>query len=150
MTIVERLADGGRLVSISRICDLIKLDFLTEENEVICLHIQASLMLGKKDEKLLISSNDIYLPSKNQKKSFFKRFKWDTPGNSMFDDQLHDFREKIINKNVDSVQSSGKDLILYFDDNYKIEILACTLERERELYRIFKKGDFESHIVVET
>ena len=68
----------------------------------------------------------------------------------MFDDQLHDFKNKILNKAIVSVQTVGKDLILTFDENYEIEILACTLEQEREYFRIFKKGDLNSHIVVES
>ena len=105
---------------------------------------------GLQKEQLLISSNDIFFPSKNYKKKLFKKFKWDLPGNTLFDDQLHDFKNRILDKAIFSVQMFGKDLILTFDENYKIEILACTLEQEREYFRIFKKGDLNSHIVVES
>ena len=149
MNTIDCLKNGSRLISISRVCDLIKLDFSTEDGTV-CLHDQSALMRGLQKEQLLISSNDIFFPSKNYKKKLFKKFKWDLPGNTLFDDQLHDFKNRILDKAIFSVQMFGKDLILTFDENYKIEILACTLEQEREYFRIFKKGDLNSHIVVES
>ena len=63
MNIVDYLKAGSRLNSISRICDLIKIDFISE-GKVICLHSQSALMRGLKKNELLISSNDIFLPSK--------------------------------------------------------------------------------------
>lgn len=149
MSIFDNLANGGVLIDILRVCDLIKLNFSINE-DIICLHIQSALMRGLKGDKLLISSNDIYMPSKHYKKKLFKKFKWDIPGDSFFDDQLNNFKENILNKKVRTISILDKDLILDFDDEYKIEILACTLETERELFRIFKKGDLDSHLVFET
>ena len=149
MSIVDCLTNGSSLISISRVCDLIKLDF-TNETDFICLHVQSALMRGLKRDELLISSNDIFLPSRRYKKKLFKKFKWDMPGDSLFDDQLFNFKNEILNKKLHSVQILGKDLILEFDDDYKIEILSCTLENEREFFRIFRKGDLDSHIVVES
>ena len=149
MDIVDYLKAGSRLNSISRICDLIKIDFISED-KVVCLHSQSALMRGLKNNELLISSNDIFLPSKQYKKKLFRKFKWDIPGNTLFDDQLYDFRDGIINKKIVSIEMLTKDLILYFEGNYRIEILAWTLEPGRELFRVFKKGDLDSHFVIES
>lgn len=149
MNIVDYLKAGSRLNSISRICDLIKIDFISE-GKVICLHSQSTLMRGLKNNELLISSNDIFLPSKQYKKKLFRKFKWDIPGNTLFDDQLMVFEKEVINKNLLSVHVLGKDLILGLDDNYKIEILSCTLEKGRELFRMFIKGELDSHIVFDS
>ena len=149
MDIVDYLKAGSRLNSISRICDLIKIDFISE-GKVICLHSQSALMRGLKNNELLISSNDIFLPSKQYKKKLFRKFKWDIPGNTLFDDQLYDFRDGIIHKKIVSIEMLTKDLILYFEGNYRIEILAWTLEPGRELFRVFKKGDLDSHFVIES
>ena len=149
MSIIDCLKKGSSLISISRVCDLIKLDFVNETG-LVCLHVQSALMRGLKRDELLISSNDIFLPSRHYKKKLLKKFKWDIPGDSLFDDQLFNFKNEILNKKLQTVQFLGKDLILEFDDNYKIEILSCTLENERELFRIFKKGNLDSHIVVES
>ena len=149
MNIIDCLKNGSRLVSISRVCDLIKFDFSNDDGQ-ICLHVQSALMRGLKKDELLISSNDLVLPSKNYKKKLFKKFKWDIPGNSLFDDQLCGFKDRILNKKILSVEMLGKDLILNFDGGYKIEILACTLDAEREFFRIFKKGDLDSHMVIES
>ena len=135
MNTIDCLKNGSRLISISRVCDLIKLDFSTEDGTV-CLHVQSALMRGLQKEQLLISSNDIFFPSKNYKKKLFKKFKWDLPGNTLFDDQLHDFKNRILDKAIFSVQMFGKDLILTLGESYKIEILAYTLERKREYFRI--------------
>lgn len=72
------------------------------------------------------------------------------PGNTLFDDQLMVFEKEVINKNLLSVHVLGKDLILELDDNYKIEILSCTLEKGRELFRMFIKGELDSHIVFDS
>lgn len=149
MNIVDYLKAGSRLNSISRICDLIKIDFISE-GKVICLHSQSALMRGLKNKELLISSNDIFLPSKQYKKKLFRKFKWDIPGNTLFDDQLMVFEKEVINKNLLSVHVLGKDLILELDDNYKIEILSCTLEKGQELFRMFIKGELDSHIVFDS
>ncbi len=149
MNIVDYLKAGSRLNSISRICDLIKIDFISE-GKVICLHSQSALMRGLKNSELLISSNDIFLPSKQYKKKLFRKFKWDIPGNTLFDDQLMVFEKEVINKSLLSVHVLGKDLILELDDNYKIEILSCTLEKGRELFRMFIKGELDSHIVFDS
>lgn len=149
MEIFDYLSKGGILIGISRVCDLIKLDFSIRD-EIICLHIQSSLMRVLKENKLLMSSNDLFLPSKHFKKKPFKRFKWDIPGNSFFDDQLTNIKEQILYKPLCLISILEKDLILNFDDGYKIEILACTLEKERELFRIFRKGDLDSHLIFET
>lgn len=148
MTIIDSLK-GSSLISISLVCDLVKLDFMNG-TELICLHIQSALMRGLKGDELLISSNDIYLPSRHYKKKLFKKFKWDIPGNSLFDDQLFNFKNEVLNKKIYAVQTLGKDLILEFEGDCKIEILSCTMEKGREFFRIFRKGDLDSHIVIES
>ena len=53
MNTIDCLKNGSRLISISRVCDLIKLDFSTEDGTV-CLHVQSALMRGLQKEQLLI------------------------------------------------------------------------------------------------
>ena len=53
MNIVDYLTAGSRLNSISRICDLIKIDFISE-GKVICLHSQSALMRGLKNNELTL------------------------------------------------------------------------------------------------
>ena len=149
MCFIGCLDKGCCLVNVVRICDMIKLDFLTTEGETVCLHVQTTIFRGLKHNKLLISSRDIYVPSIRYKKKKFRRFKWDIPGNSLFDDQMLDFKKEFLSKKVEGVNVVGKDLILDFGEGLVIELLSCTLEKDRELYRVFKKGDLASHIVVE-
>ena len=146
---VDCLTAGGSLISISRICDLIKLDFLIKE-KIVCLHVQSALFRVLKANELLVSSNDMFLPSKNYKRKLFKKFKWDIPGNSLFDDQLLDVKGQILNKTVQSILFLGNDLIIEIGDDYKIEVLSCTMEKGREIFRVFKKGNIDCHTVIET
>ena len=149
MNISDYLIEGSVLKNICRVCDLIKLDFSNNE-ETICLHIQSSLMRGFKKNRLLISSNDMFIPSKYYKRRPFKKFKWDIPGNSLFDDQLEEFKKEIANKKVQSISLCEKDLVILFEEDLKIDVLLISLETEKELFRIFKKGNLDSHLVVET
>lgn len=108
-----------------------------------------ALMRILKDEELLISSNDMFIPGKSYKKSFLKKFKWDIPGNNLFDDCLKNINEELFNKRIQAVSFNGLDLIINLGDDIKIQVLTCTLQQGEEVFRIFKKGDINSHIVVE-
>lgn len=138
-----------RINSITRICDMIKIDFSSNEKE-LCLHIQSALFRVVKQDKLLISSNDIYVPSVNYIAKRFKKFKWDVPGNTLFDDCLQKIISKMLGKKVVSVNYDGQDLIINLEGQERIEIISNTLEKECEKFRLFVKGDIDSHIVVET
>lgn len=43
----------------------------------------------------------------------------------------------------------GQDLFINLSFNYKIQVLANTTQAETEVFRIFKKGDLDSHFVIE-
>ena len=149
MSVIDLLKEYGCFDSVCRICDLIKIDF-SAGSDVICLHTQSALFRGLKFDDLLISSDDIFVPGKNYKKRFLRKFKWDIPGNTLFDDRLEIFTNEISNKKVKDVAIKGKDLLVDLEDGYRIEVLANTFTPDSEIYRIFKKDDLESHIVVET
>lgn len=149
MDLFQSLERDGICVACVRICDIIKLDFSVKE-ETICLHIQSALTRILKDNELLVSSNDMFVPGKNHKKSFFKKFKWDIPGNSLFDDCLDKINDDLLNKKILNVQFIGRDLIINFDSGISIQVLCYTLEQDREVFRIFMKGDLNSHIVIDT
>ena len=136
MNIINKLIDI-KLLNISRICNLIKLDFETKDNQTICIHIQSALFRGLELGNLLITSNDIYVPSIQHKKSL--KFKWDLPGNTLFDDQLLLFEKKVLGKKVISVDLKNKDLFIELQDNYRLEIIANTLENDTENFRVFTR-----------
>lgn len=141
--------ENAVLVGIFRIGDLIKLDF-SLKNVTYCIHVQNALLRGVKSGELVMSSFDMYLPSKSYRKKLFKKFKWDVSGNNLFDEQLEEFKKYILNKQVKTISRSSLDLVLNFSSDVRIELLANTLEKDKEVYRIFKKDDLDSHYVVET
>lgn len=146
MDIINKIFDA-KIVSLSRICNLVKLDFETKDNQTICIHIQSALFRGLELGNLLITSNDIYVPSIQHKKSL--KFKWDLPGNTLFDDQLLLFEKKVLGKKAISADLKNKDLFIELQDNYRLEIIVNTLENDTENFRVFIKGDIGSHFVVE-
>ncbi len=148
MNLFNLLSENGILVTFVSVCDLIKLDFLAN-GDTICIHIQDALFRVFKNDRLIISSNDMFVPAKNYKKKPFKKFKWDVPGNSLFDEQVDAFSADILNKKVESVKLIGQDLFINLSFNYKIQVLANTTQAETEVFRIFKKGDLDSHFVIE-
>ena len=143
---VQKSLLGGKLNALSRICDLIKIDFEVFGKK-ICLHIQDATFRIIKSGKLLVVNSDMSVPRKNFNK---KKFKWDEPGATLFDDQVAEYKEELINSQVADVLVSEKDLILTLNSGLRIEILHDTLESGREVYRIFESGNLESHYVMET
>ena len=139
---------GAEIESINRLCNLIKVDFLKEEKR-FCLHIQTALFRGIKNEEVVFASDDIYLPNENYKKKLFHRFRWDKPGFSLFDFQLDKNKNSFINKKVVTAKHDDKDLIVKLENNCRLEVFSRTLEKEIEVFRIFEKGNLESHYVLE-
>ena len=140
---------NSKILGIVRICDLIKINFKSCEKE-ICIHVQKALFRIVESEKLLVSSWDIGIPGKNYKRKLFQKFKWDIPGNTLYDDEINDNKDKLLDTAVIDVFSNGKDLILQLENNLRIEIIADTLQPEHEIYRVFELNNLESHYVIES
>lgn len=140
---------GAKLDVIVRLCDLIKFDFV-KENQTFCLHVQSALTRGRSNERIIFCSNDMFVPGSKYQKRRFKKFKWDEPGMSLFDDEIVDFCENSCNVVVQKILVKEDDLAIVLSNGFTIEIFKNTLERDHEIYRLFKKGDLESHFVVET
>ena len=92
----------------------------------------------------------MFAPGRKYQKRRFKKFKWDEPGMSLFDDEIVDFCESSCNVVVQKILVKEDDLEIVLSNGFTIEIFKNTLERDHEIYRLFTKGDLESHFVVET
>ena len=150
MDLFKDLANGGKLDSINRICDLIGIDFLVKE-ETVCIHVECALVRFFCGKRLVGSSYDMFIPGKNYKADDDSTFEWDIPGNNLFDEQVACFIKEMENQKVRSVSFTGKDLIIDLENDCKIEILSNTLEEDREIFRIFKKDDdLDTDFVVDT
>gem|GEM_PF-6916962 len=148
MTQISELL-GGKINHIGRTCDLIMIGFDFPDKE-LGLHVQKALFRVSAPEKLLICSGDMWTPGDNYQKKLFKKFQWDNPGDSLFDEQVEKYEEMLLGATVDSASQSAKDLIIKLNNGLSIEVLADTLVPEHEVYRLFQRNDLESHYVVET
>ena len=136
----------GEVHEIKRTCDLVMFEFIFPGKDSVCLHIQRSFRVLDGD-KLLISYDDMYEPSEKFKK---KKFQYDIPGDTLFDDAVKQHRQKLLGAKVSKVYCSGKDLFLELDNNIRIEVLEDTVQTGVELYRIFEDNDEFRHFIVET
>lgn len=66
---------GGMLNSISRVCGLIKLGFLSLNGETVCIHSQGSLLRVLKNNRLVLSSEDLFVPGLNIMQRKIKNFR---------------------------------------------------------------------------
>ena len=101
------------------------------------LHIQSFFRFLKKD-RLLISSEDMY---RCGKKCIPERFRWDEPGNSLFDEALDTNIDIITGSKIKKiVKEANGDLTIVFENSLSLQILIDTIESE-EKYRIFNSEE---------
>jgi len=97
-------------------------------------------------EKLIISYDDLYVPSSSLK----EKFRWDEPGHTLFDDALREHHDKLIGAKIIETACKGKNLYLTLSCDLALEVLEDTVQTGIELYRIFDANLDDSHFVVET
>ena len=131
-TFVEKII-GGRITDITRVCDLVSLRVFLPSKKVVYIHIQTFFRVLWKDG-LIISSEDMYRCAEWGDK---EHFKWDVPGNSIFDDSIKKHLDIIKKSHIIGVtkQTAG-DLIIFLEDDLSLQLLVNTVESE-EKYRIF-------------
>lgn len=140
---------GGMLNSISRVCGLIKLDFRSLSGEIICIHSQDSLLRVVKDNQLVLSSEDLFVQGTKYNAEKNKKISCDYLDITLYDDELEQIIDSLIGVKVTDVKIIGNDLYIVLENNFKLSILPNTLEKDTENYRVFIKGDLNSHYVVE-
>ena len=140
---------GGMLNSISRVCGLIKLGFLSLNGETVCIHSQGSLLRVLKNNRLVLSSEDLFVPGAKYNAEKNQEFSCDYLDITLFDDELEQIINSIIGLRIISVKTIVDDLYIVLESDYTVSILPNTLEKDTENYRIFTQGDLNSHYVVE-
>ena len=128
---------GKKISGINRVCDLVCLQFGSENEKDISLHIQ-SFFRFVKNGKVLICSDDMCRcdPACDQ-----ELFEWDVPGNSVYDASIKANRDILFNSKVLSANTNlVGDLIIVFEHDIELQILIDTVESE-EKYRIFNDCD---------
>ena len=102
-----------------------------------------------KDNRPVLSSEDLFAPGAKYNAEKHKEFSCDYLDITLFDDELEQIIDSIIGLKITDVKIIGNDLYIDLENNFKVSILPNTLEKDTENYRIFIKGDLNSHYVVE-
>ena len=140
---------GSKLVTINRICTMVKIDFLSDTGKTVCIHSQGSLLRIFKDGQMIVSSEDMFYEGVEFEKQGRKKFSCNYVGITLFDDEVSGKLRDLIGLEVESADFFGTDVFIKLQNNVNISVLPNSLESDTENYRIFLKGDLNSHFVVE-
>lgn len=138
---LQALFLGKQINFIKRTCDLIMFDFIPFDNGNLALHLSCFLriILG---ERTLVSSNDIYVCGNKVKR---RKFRWDKPNMSLFDECIKENEILIYNKDIVNFEIKNNELKLLLENNVEIIIVPDTVQ-DKEAYRIFSKN--EDYLIV--
>lgn len=131
---IKSLIVGAEIRWIKRICNLIMFDLLDKSGNELSLHIEC-FMKVLKDNKIIVSTNDIYIPGKLYKK---RKFKFDKPGASLFDETLN-ANLKDIKRKIADVQIQNNDMQISLENDIIIKIIPDTTI-EGEAYILYTSG----------
>ena len=122
----------SKIIKISRICDLICIEFETREQKEVYLHIQSFFRIIR-NKKIILSSEDMY---RCGEKCNSEQFEWDIPGNSIFDECLINNKDLYQYQLLNVKFTKYGDVRFLFENNIIIQIMIDTTCIE-EKYRIF-------------
>lgn len=131
---------GKKISNISRVCDLVCIEFKSSDQETVSLHIQ-SFFRFIKNNKVFICSDDMCRCDSQYEN---EEFEWDVPGKSVYDKSIIKHYDMICDSAVLQInQNSLGDLTIAFENDIALQIFVDTTETE-EKYRIINQYD---HIV---
>lgn len=128
----------------------VQVDLKNEKKRTLAefaLHIQCSFRVCK-NRKIKFTNLDMYEPSEELEN--YDNFNWDVPGNNLFDINAQKLT-KIFEENFVTVEhvilTPQNDLTIKLSGGWEIEIFnnGCY---EGEIWRFFKPGSEDAHIVV--
>ena len=146
MQYLQRSLSGCYLIQANRICDLIGLHFASNPNGkegdiLYSFHIQCWMRILIKN-KVVVSSDEMYLALDCNNTDFH----YDTD-ESLFDKNMRDFVKQHKTLPVANVEvNEYGDLVLHFDDESIIQVIASSSDDEDELWR-FMAGKDQSHLI---
>ena len=122
----------GKIISVSRICNLISIRIKSKSEEFVSLHIQSFFRITN-STRVLVSSEDIYRPNSEHQ----EEFNWDVPGESIFDESINKYKKDLLQAKIQQVlvKITG-DIDIFLDNGFIIQIIIDTTISS-EKYRIF-------------
>ena len=109
----------GKIISVSRICNLISIRIKSKSEEFVSLHIQSFFRITN-STRVLVSSEDIYRPNSEHQ----EEFNWDVPGESIFDESINKYKKDLLQAKIQQVlvKITG-DIDIFLDNGFIIQII---------------------------
>ena len=143
---LKRSLSGSYLIQANRICDLIGLHFASKpdgiEGDILySFHIQCWMRILTKN-RVVASSDEMYFALDYNNNDFH----YDTD-ESLFDKNMRGFIKHHKTVPVANVEvNEYGDLVLHFDDESIIQVIASSSDDEDELWR-FMAGKDQPHLI---
>lgn len=147
-----KVIEDAKIVDVKRNLNMIMFTFLKSDKEYY-LHIQSFFRLFD-EERLVLTSEDLYYPSKRLNKKEKKRFKWSNPDSTFFDDLILMYKEKLRSSKVTEVlfHNEKNDFKIFLENNIKVEILCVVSNYDNpdlsENFRFFGEDINDIYITV--
>ena len=129
---IKALLKGATIASVKRTCDLVMFTFRLPDGRDIYLHLTCFLLILYHNMRLACS-NDMFVKGDQCRK---RRFKWDSPGDSLFDESLAKEESKWKGKRVTLFDMYDGTLRIVLEDNLRIFVIPDSA-KEKEFYRLF-------------
>lgn len=129
---IKALLKGATIASVKRTCDLVMFTFRLPDDREIYLHLTCFLLILYHNMRLACS-NDMFVKGDQCRK---RRFKWDSPGDSLFDESLSKGEAKLKGKKVILIDMCDGALKIVLEDDVKLFVIPDSV-KEKEFYRFF-------------
>ncbi len=128
------LLKDSKIQAIKRTCNLIMVSIIDKQEKLFCLHSECFFRVYH-NKRNLLCSEDMYIKGRKTK----RRFKWDKPSSSLFDDCIFDNSKLIIGINISDIKFFDNELRIFLENGVVVEIIPNTTRDDVESYRLFSK-----------
>ena len=146
---IAKIMVGSQIIDIARILDLVLITFKLNNNKSMYFHIQCFIRIFD-DNNLVICTQDLLRRSSTLGKN--KKFDWAKTGNTLFDDTLAEYKEKLLSTYVKDISFQNKDIRINFENGMLMEVFVHITESDdpkfSENYRIFDDDESKEHYIV--
>lgn len=123
------------VIDIKRNHDIISIIFMLPTNIKLTLEITCLVRIFDSGGVLLICSEDLLHPSPSFKTRWHRPSTWLKSGSTMFDVTLDEFKKEIILKKVSKIEIIKNDVILFLENDYRIEVICDATKYDDKAHR---------------
>lgn len=148
----EEILVNAKVIEMNRICDLIRIVFLTTTGITIHLHATCFVRMFDSNGALCLSTSNLLLKSVNYKKKWYKKYDWSQVGATCFDDELEENKSQVLSTTVCSFKFEHDDIKILFANQMRIDVKVAVTKHSQddyhENYRLFRKNSTEKYLVI--